>query len=746
MAEALCRRGHRVEVVTLSDSLEHDDAARPFRVHRIGRSLFKPWRMLVTVCKVWRLSRSSDLVYVNGLGSEAALGALLAGRPTVHKIVGDYAWERARSKQWFAGTLDEYQAARKGIRLRTLDLVRTVPLRFAKRIITPSDYLRRIVTEWRIPREKIAVIYNAVPSIASSTTEPPALPPFDGKTLITVCRLVPWKGLDALIRLVAAMPKTRLAVVGDGSLRAELEAQARSLGLQDRILFLGHVPQAKVPRFLRGADVFVLNSSYEGLPHVVLEAMTAQVPVVATHVGGTPEVVEHEVTGLLVSPNDEPALRAAVERLCMSRELAMRFATEAARRLQTRFRAQEMIELTEAELMKAAGQDTRRGLSVLSLGCTRGLWDGPGAEDYQRMMGYGTQLARYVIIANSYKRHRLARRQLAANVEAIPTNAFAPVDSFLRMLWLGARTLRSGEIGLIQAQDPFFYGLAAALLGWAFQLPVVVCIFGPNVYDPHWLRSHWSHPLLAVIGRRVLRRAQCIQVDGELTRRSLLAAGHAPEQVAVKPMVPANLTSFLAIRRDTLGEKHRPRLLYAGRLAPQKNLLLLVRAAKALVARGHQFELLMVGEGPEAEVLRTFIRQERLAEFVRLRGSVAREEIAQVFADADIFVLSSHYEGYPRVLMEAAAAALPIVTTAVSGADEAVLDAESGFIVPLDEIDPLVEKLALLLHDPALRTRMGAIARQNIAKRLDPHTNTPAQLAIWRRVTGGEMEAPPVTV
>src|SRR5215210_5101226 len=197
MAEALCCRGHRVEVVTLSDSLEHDDAARPFRVHRIGRSLFKPWRMLVTVCKVWRLSRSSDLVYVNGLGSEAALGALLAGRPTVHKIVGDYAWERARSKQWFAGTLDEYQAARKGIRLRTLDLVRTVPLRFAKRIITPSDYLRRIVTEWRIPREKIAVIYNAVPSIASSTTEPPALPPFDGKTLTTVCRLVPWKGLDA---------------------------------------------------------------------------------------------------------------------------------------------------------------------------------------------------------------------------------------------------------------------------------------------------------------------------------------------------------------------------------------------------------------------------------------------------------------------------------------------------------------------------------------------------------------------
>lgn len=748
MAEALSRRGHHVTVVTLSDEPMHDDdARRAFCVHRIRRRLFIPWRLLLTVWTVWRLACNAEVVYVNGLGSEAALGALLAGRPAVHKIVGDYAWERARCKRWFTGTLDEYQNVAKSLRLRVLDFIRTAPLWLADRVITPSDFLRGIVAGWKIPRERIRVIYNAVPtpprlSSPSDADKSPVsvIPPFDGKTAVTVCRLVPWKGVDALIRAVASIPGTRLVVVGDGYLRGELENLAASLGAKERILFPGHLPQAEVHRMLRSANVFALNSTYEGLPHVVLEAMAAGIPVVATRVGGTPEVVEHERTGLLVPAHDEAALREAIRRLLADPALAARLVAEAARRLGTQFCTGTMIEETEAELMSAAGRETSGRLSVLSLGCTRGLWDGPDAEDYQRMMAYAAQLDRYVIVANSYKRHRLAPRRLAPHVEAIPTNAFTSIDSFFRMLGIGARVLRSGEIGLVQAQDPFYYGLAAALLGWAFRVPVVICIFGPNVYDAHWLRSHWLHPVFATVGRRVLRRAHCIQVDGQLTRRSLLAAGHPDRQVAVKPVVPSNLASFLEIKRDEACPAEFPRLLYVGRLDPQKNLLLLLRAVKVLAARGLRFELLMVGDGPESELLRVFIRQERLGELVRLRGRVSRTEIPHVYAEADIFVLSSRYEGYPRVLMEAAAAALPIVSTAVSGADEAVLDGESGFLVPIDELDPYVEKLALLLSDADLRARMGECGRRHIACRLDPRTNAPAQLAIWHRVAGGHLE------
>jgi glycosyltransferase involved in cell wall biosynthesis len=734
LAAALSRRGHRIEVVTLSDRLDHDDGVWPFPVHRIRRRLFWPWRILVTILTIWRLSRDKDVVYVNGLGSEAALGAWLAGRPAVHKIVGDYAWERAQTRGWFLGTLDEFQETRKTFRLRLLGSIRTLPLRSARRVIVPSEYLRRIVTGWGIPAEQVRVIYNAA---AGAGRESPRAArssrPRQGTTLVTVCRLVPWKGVDALIRVVAADPDTRLLIAGDGALRESLQALAHCCGAADRVTFLGQVPQADVRALLEQADVFVLNSTYEGLPHVVLEAMEAGTPVVATNAGGTGEVVEHEVTGLLVPPGDEAALAAAIKRLRADPALAGRLVAGARRRLDTRLSFDAMVDQTEALLEECAGAG--RGLSVLSLGFTRGLWEGEGAEDYQRLLSYGAHLDRYVLVTISYKRHHLTRRQLAANVEGIPTNGFSPVDSLMRMFWLGAQALRQRRASLIQAQDPCYSGLAGALLARLFRLPLVVCVYGSNVYDPHWLRSHWSHRLLAPIGRWVLGRARCIQVDGRLTARSLIAAGHASERVEVKPVVPANLGSFLGVHRNGARLGNVPRFLYTGRLARQKNLPLLLRAVKQVRALGCPFELLLVGAGPEEQALRRLCERDGLGDCVRFCAPVSRAAIVRVFAEADVFVLSSDYEGYPRVLMEAAAAALPVVTTAVSGSDDAVVDGESGFIVPVGRLEPLVARLAQLAGDPALRARMGQAGRKHIAGQLDPATNAPRQLAIWRKVT-----------
>ena len=354
MAGALAGRGHRVEVICLSDRLEHDDTAHPFTVQRIRRGLFWPWRVIVTACTIWRAALRNDLVYVNGLGAESAIAALFAGRRTVHKIVGDYAWERAVGRGWFRGTLDEYQATPKNLALRLLDLIRTVPLRLATQIIVPSRYLRRIVEGWNLAPEKIRVIYNA--TAAASTGDQPGgklLPPWSGRTLITVCRLMRWKGVDGLLRLLPELPGTRLGVAGDGPLRAELEELARATGVADRVVFLGDVPHGEVRSYLTQADAFVLNSSYEGLPHVVLEAISAGLPVIATDAGGTGEVIEHQVTGLLIPIGDHAALKAAVEQLWRDPALGRQWAAEAARLLSTRFDFASMVAATEAVLLGA---------------------------------------------------------------------------------------------------------------------------------------------------------------------------------------------------------------------------------------------------------------------------------------------------------------------------------------------------------------------------------------------------------
>ncbi len=375
------------------------------------------------------------------------------------------------------------------------------------------------------------------------------------------------------------------------------------------------------------------------------------------------------------------------------------------------------------------------GLSILSFGFTRGLWEGDSAEDVQRMRGYAEHLDAYVVIVNAYKRHGLQPLSLAKNFKAIPTNGWHTVDSFFRMFIMGWRELRKRRFDIIQGQDPFFSGLPAILLGLRFGIPVVICVYGPNVYDPHWLASHWSHGFLGRIGRWVLRRTRCIQVDGKMTARSLIAAGHAPEQVVLKPVVPANLGRFLVIDRDAVAPQPAVRLLYVGRFAAQKNLPLLLAVVKALREGGcAAFRLRIVGEGPLEAALREIVERDGLASHVEFRGPVSRDEIVGVFADADVFLLTSDYEGYPRVLMEAAASALPTVTTAVSGSDDSIIDGESGFIVPIGALTEFATKLRLLIEDPALRARQGASARAHVQSRLDPASNTANQVAIWRQI------------
>ena len=356
MAAALTARGRRVEVICLSDRMDHDDSHLPFPVRRIRRGIFFPFRLLATTFAVWRAACRNDLVYINGLSSEAALGALLAGRRAVHKIVGDYAWERAASKHWFHGTIDDYQVAAKNLMLRFSDAVRSWPHVFAHEIIVPSHYLARIVQGWGVRPEKVRVIYNAIAADRKTKHPKPQLPPWSGKTLITVCRLVPWKGVDSMIQLLPKLPATRFVIAGDGTIREELEAVARTCGVADRVIFLGDVPHQNVSEYLSQSDAFILNSSYEGLPHVVLEAMSACIPVIATNVGGTGEAVIHDRTGLLIPPGNPAALQEAIERLWNEPELCARLTGEAAVVLADRFVFEAMLAATDRVLNEAAGR------------------------------------------------------------------------------------------------------------------------------------------------------------------------------------------------------------------------------------------------------------------------------------------------------------------------------------------------------------------------------------------------------
>jgi glycosyltransferase involved in cell wall biosynthesis len=211
-------------------------------------------------------------------------------------------------------------------------------------IAVSRDIAQQVEQRLRWPTDKITVIHNGVQVDRFRDRTDPALRAMlsgGGRlVLLTIARLDVQKGHDVLLRAAAQVPGAHFVFAGEGPERAALEAQASTLGLRDRVLFLGH--RTDVPELLAAADIFVLPSLYEGSSLAILEAMAAAKPIVATAIGGTDELIVDGRSGLLVPPADPQALAGALSQLLSSPELRVRLAEEARRRVEERFSASTM--------------------------------------------------------------------------------------------------------------------------------------------------------------------------------------------------------------------------------------------------------------------------------------------------------------------------------------------------------------------------------------------------------------------
>lgn len=141
----------------------------------------------------------------------------------------------------------------------------------------------------------------------------PAVTKRDERRLVTVAMLTPTKGIDVLLRAIEPVNSVSLTVIGDGPERGRLEALRDEINLGDRVEFLGFVPHTQIWRNLWSSRIFVLPSLSEGLPRALLEAMACGMFVIASSVGGIPEVITHNANGFLVEAGDADGLRNAIQ-------------------------------------------------------------------------------------------------------------------------------------------------------------------------------------------------------------------------------------------------------------------------------------------------------------------------------------------------------------------------------------------------------------------------------------------------
>ena len=238
--------------------------------------------------------------------------------------------------------------------------------RRARKLVTISHYNLAYLRSVGVPADKLGVVRCGV-SFAPRT----GTPEFVNKPVYrigTLCRLVEKKGVDDLLRalvLLRSAPwQLELSIAGDGPLLGELEQLVDDLQLRSSVTFLGPLGHASVAEWMHSLDAFVVackkdsNGDMDGIPVVLMEAMSQRVPVVSTRLSGIPELVVHDSTGLLASPADPASLAHELHRLLDSPALRSRLAEAAALHVEAEFGQEVNLDRLQGYFTPAAPAPT----------------------------------------------------------------------------------------------------------------------------------------------------------------------------------------------------------------------------------------------------------------------------------------------------------------------------------------------------------------------------------------------------
>jgi len=378
-------------------------------------------------------------------------------------------------------------------------------------------------------------------------------------------------------------------------------------------------------------------------------------------------------------------------------------------------------------------------MNVLILGLGDSGWEDSESESVLRQREYARRAGGYIdLIIDSPRVGTFHHGALTVHLTGSPRAQY-----LFAARKIALEIARQRMPDLITSQDPF----GTALAGWAIRnqlrRPLLIQNHSSFLFNRYWLdeRPVFFRGLQA-LARFVLPKADGWRVVNTAEKRIYADRLQIPEdRIRVLP-VPCDLAPFLADEAAQRSEATRAKLniptaapffLWAGRLVRVKRLPVLLDAFARLRLEFPTARLILAGEKR--------IAQENLARAAvhagvdggcRWLGAMPRAELADLFAAADIFLMSSAYEGFGRVLVEAGAAGLPAVSTATAGASEIIRDNETGCLVKIGDSFQMAEGASRLWKDKGMRERMGRTARAHVLSHFQPEAAFEGIVAQWQ--------------
>jgi L-malate glycosyltransferase len=592
--------------------------------------------------------------------------------------------------------------------------VQEAVFRLCDRVVCNSLAAAERLRDAGISQHKLVLISNALPADAFAEA-PPALPRLPGVLRVGMIARMnsPVKNhplfLRAAARLVTAFPTLELVLVGDGPLRPSLERLAEQCCLGGRVRFLGD--RRDIPAVLAALDVSVVPSFSESLSNAIVESMAAGVPVVATRVGGNPEVVRHGETGLLVPVDDEEALVGAIEDLLSQPELRRKCGRQARELARARFgfdHVRGQFEQLYRDVLaekgwkprrQRAGRERGQDLSVpvrVAIVAASLRWVGGQSVQADLLLRHWQNdpevEARFIPIDPDLPRW-LA---WAGRIPFARTTLRMPL--YLRELWKAA-----GSVDLFHVFSASYWSfLVAPVPAW-----LIGRLRGTKVlinYHSGEAEDHLRHWRTAL---PVLRRVDGIAVPSAYLVDVFREFGL--EAQAVPNIVDAR--EFCYRRRKPL----RPWLVCTRGFHRYYRVDLVVRAFAEIKKEFPEAVLWLAGKGKAEHTIRALVEQLKLTG-VEFTGAVPYRKIGRVYDRADIFINASWLDNLPLSILEAFAAGTPVVTTAPEGIRYLVEHERTGLLSEPGDWQALARNVMRLLHDPDLGLRLAEHAHEELQR------------------------------
>jgi len=340
-----------------------------------------------------------------------------------------------------------------------------------------------------------------------------------------------------------------------------------------------------------------------------------------------------------------------------------------------------------------------------------------GSREYRRMQSYAAKLDEYHVVVLTTAKEKA--HFVDGNFHVHALSARTKIGLLLQGFAAARSILKRKNKGwVVTSQDPLFVGLFGLTVAHMNTVPHVVQVHG-DVFGPYGYSR-----ILQRLGMYVVERSVRVRVVSERIKKSFLARGVSEAKISVLP-IRAELESFLNVHGNQSQDPLR--IVTVSRLAPEKNIEMLIRSFANLGTEGVRSVLEIVGSGPEEQKLKALVHTLGITD--RVTFTPWTSDIPTVMSRANICALASKHEGYALVLLEALAAGVPVVTTDVGCVGETVKNGEHGLVVSVGDEVAFTDALRTLIQNSAQRAGYGENGR--ILAQTLAGTSTEAYAEAW---------------